>query len=90
MSSATWRLADLFAKNAFLLNGLGWGGMPLHTVQRDIAEGRLVELSIEDVPQGGLNLPMSAVYPTSAPPGSAGRWLVARLKQCPSKMVSLP
>ena len=71
MSSATWRLADLFAKNAFLLNGLGWGGMPLHTVQRDIAEGRLVELSIEDVPQGGLNLPMSAVYPTSAPPGSA-------------------
>ena len=90
MSSATWRLADLFAKNAFLLNGLGWGGMPLHTVQRDIAEGRLVELSIEDVPQGGLNLPMSAVYPTSAPPGPAGRWLVERLKQCPSKMASLP
>src|SRR6266550_446045 len=54
MSPQTWRLADLFAKHAFLLNGLGWGGMPLHTVQRDIAEGRLVELSIEDVPPGGL------------------------------------
>ncbi len=30
MSSKTWRLADLFAKHAFLLNGLGWGGMPMH------------------------------------------------------------
>jgi hypothetical protein len=28
MSSSTWRLADLFAKHAFLVNGLGWGGMP--------------------------------------------------------------
>ena len=89
MSSSTWRLADLFAKHAFLLNGLGWGGMPLHTVQRDIAEGRLVELSIEDVPQGGLNLPMFAVYPTSAPPGPAGRWLVERLKQCPGKLAKV-
>ena len=90
MSPSTWRLADLFAKHAFLLNGLGWGGMPLHTVQRDIAEGRLVELSIEDVPQGGLNLPMAAVYPTSAPPGPAGRWLVERLKQCPGKLAIAP
>jgi DNA-binding transcriptional LysR family regulator len=28
MSPTTWRLADLFAKHHFLLNGLGWGGMP--------------------------------------------------------------
>jgi DNA-binding transcriptional LysR family regulator len=83
MSPSTWRLADLFAKHAFLLNGLGWGGMPLHSVKRDIDEGRLVELSIEDIPPGGLILPMAAVYPTSAPPGPAGRWLIERLKQCP-------
>jgi DNA-binding transcriptional LysR family regulator len=88
MSSSTWRLADLFAKHAFLLNGLGWGGMPLHTVQRDISEGRLVELSIEDVPPGGLILPMSAVYPTSAPPGPAGRWLIERLKLCPARLAA--
>jgi DNA-binding transcriptional LysR family regulator len=71
MSPQTWRLADLFAKHAFLLNGLGWGGMPLHVVERDIAEGRLVELTIEDLTSGGLIMPMSAVYPTSAPPGPA-------------------
>jgi DNA-binding transcriptional LysR family regulator len=83
-------LADLFAKHAFLLNGLGWGGMPMHSVKRDIAEGRLVELSIEDVPAGGLTLPMSAVYPTSAPPGPAGRWFIERLKLCPNECAAAP
>jgi DNA-binding transcriptional LysR family regulator len=28
MSPTTSRLADLFAKHHFILNGLGWGGMP--------------------------------------------------------------
>jgi len=83
MSPSTWRLADLFAKHAFLLEGLGWGGMPLHLVEEDIASGRLVALDIEDVPGDGLVLPMSVVYPASAPPGPAGRWLIERLKQCP-------
>ena len=82
MSPSTWRLADLFAKHAFLLNGLGWGGMPVHAVQDDLAAGRLVELQIEDIPPGGMILPMSAVYPTSAPPGPAGRWLIERMKLC--------
>ena len=82
MSPSTWRLADLFAKHAFLLNGLGWGGMPMHVVQADLAAGRLVELQIEDVPPGGMILPMMAVYPTSAPPGPAGRWLIDRMKLC--------
>lgn len=82
MSPSTWRLADLFAKHAFLVSGLGWGGMPLHTVAKEIAEGRLVVLSIQDIPPGGLSLPMSAVYRTSSPPGPAGRWMIERLKQC--------
>ena len=90
MSSKTWRLGDLFAKHAFLLNGLGWGGMPMHAVQRDIIEGRLVELAIQDVPAGGLVAPMSAVYPMSAPPGPAGRWLIERLKQCSGQVTNAP
>jgi DNA-binding transcriptional LysR family regulator len=83
LSPSTWRLGDLFAKHAFLLEGLGWGGMPLHAVQEDIAGGRLVVLDIEDAPGEGLVLPMSAVYPVSAPPGPAGRWLIERLKRRP-------
>ena len=38
MSPTTWRLADLYAKHSFLLSGLGWGSMPLHAVERDLAE----------------------------------------------------
>jgi DNA-binding transcriptional LysR family regulator len=82
MSPLTWRLGDLFAKHAFLLKGLGWGGMPLHAVRQDLMEGRLVKLSIEDLVEESLILPMSAVYLTAKPPGPAGRWLIERLKQC--------
>jgi DNA-binding transcriptional LysR family regulator len=83
MSPATWRLADLFAKHHFLLNGLGWGGMPLHIVQNDLDRRRLVVLQIEDVPPEGLVLSMSAVWQTKSPPGPAGRWFIERLKQIP-------
>jgi DNA-binding transcriptional LysR family regulator len=85
VSPATWRLSDLFAKQAFLLNGLGFGGMPLHAVKPDIESGKLVVLQVEDMPAQGLLLPMYAVYPTAAPPGPAGRWLIERLKLCPGK-----
>jgi DNA-binding transcriptional LysR family regulator len=85
MSPLTWRLGDLFAKHAFLLKGLGWGGMPLHAVKQDLLQGRLAKLSIEDLPDEGLILPMSAVYLTAKPPGPAGRWLIERLRQCPSQ-----
>ena len=85
MSPLTWRLGDLFAKHAFLLKGLGWGGMPMHAVRLDLAAGRLVKLSVEDLSDEGLILPMSAVYLTAKPPGPAGRWLIERLRQCPTQ-----
>jgi DNA-binding transcriptional LysR family regulator len=89
MSPLTWRLGDLFAKHAFLLKGLGWGGMPLHAVKQDLVEGRLVKLSIEDLAEESLVLPMSAAYLTAKPPGPAGRWLIERLKQCSTQRAAL-
>ena len=90
MSPATWRLADLFAKHHFLLKGLGWGGMPLHAVRKDLEEGRLSALPIEDVPPDGLILAMSAVWQTKSPPDPAGRWFVDRLKQIPVETGKVP
>src|ERR1700754_3891809 len=81
---------DLFAKHHFLLNGLGWGGMPLHAVRKDLEEGRLSALSIEDVPPDGLILAMSAVWQTKSPPGPAGRWFIDRVKQIPVEMGKVP
>lgn len=85
MSPSSWHLADLFAKHAFLVSGLGFGVMPAHTVAKDIAEGRLVELSIEEAPPGGLPVPMFAIYREGEPPGPAGRWMIERLKNGPGE-----
>ena len=79
-SANTWRLADLGAKHAFLRAGLGWGGMPLGVVETDLADGSLVRIRIEDIPDTRMLMPMSAVFRTDRPPGPAGRWLIERLK----------
>jgi len=86
-SPRTWRLADLAAKHAFLRAGLGWGNMPTPMVARDLAEGALVTLALEDMPPDGIILPMSAAWRIDAPPGPAGRWFIDQMKrltaQCP-------
>jgi DNA-binding transcriptional LysR family regulator len=79
-SAITWRLADLGAKHAFLRAGLGWGAMPVGVIETDLAEGSLVEIEIEDLPDTILLMPMSAVFRTDRPPGPAGRWLIEHLK----------
>jgi DNA-binding transcriptional LysR family regulator len=80
VASSTWRLADLSTKYAFLKDGIGWGGMPLHMVEADVAAGALVILNDDDVPPGGFMLTMSAYHRTSDPPGPAGRWFIDHLK----------
>ena len=89
LSPRTWRLADLGAKHAFLRAGLGWGAMPSHGIAADLADGSLVELTVQDAPPDGLIMPMLAVHRTGSPPGPAGRWLIERLKDtasaCPAE-----
>lgn len=75
-SPSTWRLADLSTKYAFLKDGVGWGSMPLHMVETDLAEGRLVQLDV----LRDFAVTMNAVYRASAPPGPAGRWFIDQLK----------
>jgi DNA-binding transcriptional LysR family regulator len=82
----TWRLAHLGAKLAFLRAGFGYGGMPLHLVEADLATGALVQISTEDAPPGGREIAMWAVYRTDRPPGPAGRWFIDRLKQAPARV----
>ncbi|MEW6763907.1 MAG: LysR family transcriptional regulator [Pseudomonadota bacterium] len=80
MSQQVWRMADLGAKHAFLRAGLGWGSMPLHMVEQDLADGRLVRLSLRAHPLLGTAFSMHAIWLKDQPPGPAGRWFVDRLK----------
>jgi len=81
MSPRVWRLSHLGAKLAFLRAGLGFGTMPLHLVEADLASVALVQIAAEDVPSGGHMITMSAAYRTDSPPGPAGRWFIERLTQ---------
>jgi DNA-binding transcriptional LysR family regulator len=78
MSVKSWRLADLGAKHALLLAGLGWGNMPKPMINEDLKRGRLVVLQIENS-IGELAYRFHTVYRSGAPPGPAASWLMERL-----------
>ena len=71
-----WRLADLGAKHALLLAGVGWGNMPEPSVREDIAAGRLVRLELPEARSGAYSF--QAMYRTDTPPGPAAAWLIQR------------
>lgn len=72
-SPRTWRLADLGAKHALLLEGIGWGNMPVHAVEGDLASGRLVRLAVPEAPE--VDYAFTALWRKDCPPGPAGEWM---------------
>ncbi len=76
-SPQSWRLADLGAKHALLLEGVGWGNMPAPLVADDLAAGRLVRLDLPD--HRGGRYGFHAIHRTDTPPGPAAAWLLERL-----------
>lgn len=77
LSRRNWRLGDLGAKHAMLLGGLGWGGMPVHMVQADIAAGRLCRIRLEEweACPSGVELTMCLIHRMDRVLGPAARWL---------------
>mgnify|MGYP002141590272 CR=1 FL=1 len=67
LSVKSWRLADLGAKHALLLAGLGWGNMPKPMINEDLKRGRLVALKVETPVE--LTYPFHTVYRSDTPPG---------------------
>ena len=79
VSVRSWRLADLGAKHALLLAGLGWGNMPKWVVADDVKRGRLMRLDFEG--EDELVYRFHSLYRSDAPPGPAAYWLMERLSQ---------
>jgi DNA-binding transcriptional LysR family regulator len=78
-SVKTWRLADLGARHAMVLAGLGWCSMPMHMVREDLAAGRLARL---DIARPGGAFPRPGVLLARRKDralGPAGTWLAERL-----------
>ena len=79
LSPRTWRLADLGAKHALLLEGIGWGNMPRHLVAGDLADGRLLAL---DIPEGSsFDYSLSALWRKDRMPGPASAWMLEALME---------
>lgn len=78
-ASRTWRLADLGAKHALLLEGIGWGNMPRHAVAGDLAAGKLVALALPEAPSQTYRL--NALWRKDSPPGPAGQWMLEKLTE---------
>lgn len=74
LSPRTWRLADLGAKHALLLEGIGWGNMPRHAVAGDLAAGRLVELHPPEAPP--VQYTLHALWRRDTRPGPASSWML--------------
>ncbi len=78
-SGRTWRLADLGAKHAMLLAGLGWGSMPAHLVEDDIARGRLKVIQPAEFDVQTSRLVMGGAFRANTRLGPAAQWMVEHL-----------
>jgi DNA-binding transcriptional LysR family regulator len=79
LSARTWRLADLGAKQSMLLAGLGWGNMPAHLVETDIAQGRLKVIRPVEFDARISQLGMCGTYLADHRLGPAGQWMIEHL-----------
>jgi DNA-binding transcriptional LysR family regulator len=75
----TWRLADLGAKRALLLAGVGWGNMPEPMVREDLAAERLKRLDLPEWNSGFYSL--WVIHRTDNPPGPAAAWVINRFRE---------
>lgn len=73
LSPPCTRLADLGAKHALLLEGIGWGNMPVHLVAEEIAQGRLVRLNLPENPP--VDYVLHALWRKDSHPGPAASWM---------------
>ena len=79
LSRHIWRFVDLETKHAFLRAGFGWGGMPRHMVDDDLAVGRLKSIAVAGWGRAPHRLPLAVVQQRGRRPGRAARWLLDHL-----------
>jgi len=75
----TWRVEDITTKLALLRAGAGWGYMPKHIVEEDLASGRLRHLQADGLPQED-HQPVFILWQQNRQQGPAVRWLIQRFQ----------
>lgn len=76
-SSGIWRMNDLALKRVAILDGVGWGRLPLHTVEDDLSAGRLRRLRVGQLEGANwtLPVPLHVAFRSGEVLGPAASWL---------------
>jgi len=86
LSYKTWRVNDIATKHYLIRSGLGWGGLPVSLVRKDMEDGSLVHLDLDAYEQR--DYPIYAMRRLANPPGPAAAWMIeafrSRLARCPT------
>lgn len=78
-SPRTWRVRDLNTLHLLLRAGVGWGVLPEPLAQQELAEGRLLRLSVAACAMDESRLSLSLVHRADRVGGPAAQWLLQRL-----------
>jgi DNA-binding transcriptional LysR family regulator len=81
VSPHVWRFADLATRHAFLAAGFGFCNMPLHTVDADLAAGRLKRIVAEGWEKADYSIRLDLMYPRGHVPGRAACWLIRHMEE---------
>ena len=81
LSNRTWRLADLGAKKAMLLAGMGWGNMPTHLVKDELDRGVLKRIDPAGFSQLTARLVLGVACSADRSLGPAATWMLDYLKR---------
>lgn len=79
LSLRTWRVAEISTKRELIIAGLGWGSLPLESVEEDLESGRLVVLSLQEWGSRPYNVPLYSIVRDGAVLGPASQWLLSYL-----------
>lgn len=81
LSPRTWRLTDMAMRRELLLEGVGWGRMPISWVEQDLQQERLVRITPEVWAAKVPAIEMRVVHRADTMPGPAASWLAREISR---------
>lgn len=73
-AAPSWTVADQHSKKALIVQGMGWGHMPLHLVEAELDDGRLVSLEGEHFKRSTLGIVAARLAGRPAGPVASALW----------------
>lgn len=80
-SSRTWRVVDLRTKKDLIVDGFGFGALPRHLIESELASGALCGILSAPWGSASFRLALSLITSNERELGPAGRWLCHEIQR---------